>query len=417
MDARKGNGMQLIFICLCFGIGNCESTSFAPLVQIPPRIADDWTYNADVSVVGRPQTLWPGTEKPSDLSLEFETNDETLHISEFQYGNASSHRVALVVAVSADETTRFFIDKNRNRRIEDSELVIGEKGTWQHELEAEFVEDDLSDPQRLKRVVQWKWNPSGPMLTYRTVGCLRGDLNAKNDRWIARISDEDGNGRFGDSGDGLWIDFNADGKFNAFSERLVYSPIVNIGDDRFQLITGSLGSSFRIEPLVGLGTIAIALDDLESKIDAYQVLLIGRDGQAIPVSADRSNDPIPVGEYRIHSLYLRFVAEGKSESWNFRFSGMYRGDEATWYEVRRDQSTLIQPLGEVKLSLLLPEIPIHLGQPITATPRLSTSTGLMINNCWRGNDAQSWDQKSSVAKIDLFDSRMGLVDSSSSGFH
>jgi hypothetical protein len=153
--------------------------------------------------------------------------------------------------------------------------------------------------------------------TGRTLGYLEGTVTMEGQPRSVRRMDGDGNGLMTNAQDRLWIDLNRDGRWDAASEQFLYATILNLGGARYVLRSDPLGARLALEPLVGTGTVQLALK--KSKATDLRATLVGRDGSAFGLSGSEPAT-VPVGEYRLSTVTAAFDDPQGEQNWSFIFS-------------------------------------------------------------------------------------------------
>ncbi|MGZ3357458.1 MAG: hypothetical protein ACXVBO_21780, partial [Isosphaeraceae bacterium] len=89
------------------------------------------------------------------------------------------------------------------------------------------------------------------------------------------------------------------------------------GGSRYVLRSDPLGARLALEPLVGTGTVQLALK--KSKATDLRATLVGRDGSAFGLSGSEPAT-VPVGEYRLSTVTAAFDDPQGEQNWSFIFS-------------------------------------------------------------------------------------------------
>jgi hypothetical protein len=216
--------------------------------------------------------------------------------------------------------------------------------------------------------------------------------------------DGDGNGLFTDLQDRIWIDLNDDGQWDSLSEQFLFAPILPIGDVRYALRSDPFGQRLTVEPLLGSGTVRLALARRQGLPEAVELAatLIGRDGSAVGLSGARPEANVPIGEYRLGTVTCAFEDSQGGPRWNFVFSDIERRGQDRWYKVEKGRTATIDPIGALELKTGAEGIkPVRPGDDLKVQPQLYTGDGLLIVTCYRGASANPASDSGPVATIAL----------------
>ena len=254
---------------------------------------------------------------------------------------------ALVVVV--DGKTRLYVDANRDRTLDEKDLIDGLGPTWRVHLPYERTTEVPESPEHVDRTVEIRLHRSGKTISMSTIGYLEYGMELNGRRYPARIVDGDVSGRFGDADDRLWIDLDQDGTWDPFLEQFPSRPIVRVAGKRYALLGDERGERFSLSELTGAGTVELQLATKGRRNPKeYRALLVGVDQTAISFGNDDGPVEVPVGRYRLATLSVKYDDEDGGPAWNFVFSG---GGvvSAAWYEVKREERCVIEPLTDLKL--------------------------------------------------------------------
>ena len=134
----------------------------------------------------------------------------------------------------------------------------------------------------------------------------------------------------------------------------------------------------------------------------------------MPVSGLARATQVPVGEYRLHTMFLSLADPNSGRVCHFQFSADKR--ERPWYAVNKGQTLSLDPIGDLELSCEIE------GNKASCTPEdeltvqtwLYTGAGLLINRCYRGTENVVANQPK--AKIVLSSADGQSLDNDKCGF-
>ena len=360
--------------------------------------ADEWNYvvpatNDEAASVVYPvaQALFLSTTKPEDLHEDGAPYRGKLRrYAQLRYGSPSSIRVACVIDELEDGTAELYIDANRNRTIEKRDKVAGAAPDWVIPLDVAIPHDNEVDLYRRRLSIHR--GATGRTLAVATLGYMEGTITIGGRTVAARRVDGDANGSFADAADRLWVDWNADGVWDPFTEQFAFAAILRFGGERFAARSDTLGHRLTLEPLAGSGKVRLVLSAKlmgENVAGAEGVTvaatLVGRDGSAVLVSGLGQPAEIPSGEYQLQVVVVSLSGKDDSRRWNFEFSST-AGRQRPWREVKTGATLDLDPIGSLELAIDLEsnKIDCRPGDTVTVLPRLYTGDGLLINACYWG---------------------------------
>ena len=163
-----------------------------------------------------------------------------------------------------------------------------------------------------------------------------------------RRMDGDGNGLLTDAQDRVWIDLNGDGHWDASAEQFLYATILNLDGARYVLRSDPLGTRLALEPLLGTGTVRLALK--KAAAAELHATLVGRDGSAFGLTGDEAAT-VPVGEYRLGTVTATYSDPQGGQSWSFIFSDNGAKPEVKWYSLGKDGQLNLDPIGALEMEL------------------------------------------------------------------
>jgi hypothetical protein len=231
----------------------------------------------------------------------------------------------------------------------------------------------------------------------------------------ARRVDGDGNGLLTDAQDRIWIDLDGDGRWDASAEQFLYATILNLDGARYVLRSDPLGTRLALEPLLGTGTVRLALKNAAAA--ELHATLVGRDGSAFGLTGDESAT-VPVGEYRLGTVTATFSDPQGGQSWSFIFSDNGAKPNPKWYSLSKNGQLNLDPIGalEMELSITDKVKTARAGEDIALQPLLYTGDGLLINVGYRGNPVSPSAQENLGAAITLATTDGQTLPTAHSGF-
>jgi hypothetical protein len=224
-------------------------------------------------------------EKPDDLmeQASYRGEPSRRRYARIRFGSPASTRVTVVVDTLASGAVDLYVDADRNLKIDDRDRVAGQPAApgggrariWRLPLAVALLEQDSL--QAIPRAVVFRLGGSGQTLGFASAGYLEGSVtlggkSGKPARAVAaRRVDGDGNGLLTDAQDRVWIDLNGDGRFDLVDEQFLYASVLNLEGSRYVVLSDALGSRLALQPLVGTGTLRLALNMARGQPRWYKV--------------------------------------------------------------------------------------------------------------------------------------------------
>jgi hypothetical protein len=377
----------------------------------------DWRYiapKAGADMEHSPlRALEMSAEKPEGLTESANYRGKRRSYSQLRFGSPSSVRVAVVLDES-DGETNLYVDRNRDRTIDEQDRRPEKGPVWRFHLDALEVEGDAATVHQREVVVR-KGRQRG-RLSMATVGYLEGAVEIDGKQVRCRRTDEDANGRFGDPADRLHFDFDGDRAFDPIAERFTVAPIVAMRGRRYAFSGDPWRGRLSFIAIEGEGKIALKPPTLKRKAEVASIRagLAGRDGTPAAL-AQQESLAAPPGDYRMDTLNLLLTEAGQF-GWQYTFA--YRGGKPpVWRSVRRDDSLAVDPVGELSFSIEPNETyaGVRAGDEMTVQLRLFTGDGLLINEILRTSDSgPAGAQPTAVVSLTTTDGR--LLGEAHSGF-
>jgi hypothetical protein len=246
-------------------------------------------------------------------------------------------RITVVLDDLAPGKAYLYVDANRNRRIEQADRITpaADGRTWRLPLDVAVVESEVTHSER--RSVVLRLGSTGLTLSHAAAGYLDGFVTLAGRRHAARRVDGDGNGRFTDPQDRLWIDLDDDGRWDPVDEQFNYSSVLAIASGRFAVRSDEYGRRLSLDVLEGTGRVSLTFALTTAAVLDLNATLVGRDGSAIGLHGTDAV-AVPVGEYRVSTVTLTLADPAGGASWSYVFSDNGRRGELIWYKVAKKLS-------------------------------------------------------------------------------
>ena len=376
-------------------------------------------------------------DKPAELveKVTYRGDPARRRYAQVRFGSPSSTRVTVVIDALATGEVDLYADADRNLKIDDRDRVAMSPATagtlreriWRLPLEVAIVEQD--SVRTIRRAVVFRLGASGQTLGYAAAGYIEGMVTlaaSDNDKapvrsLAARRVDGDGNGLLADAQDCIWIDLDGDGHFDASSEQFLYTSVLSLEGSRYVVLSDELGTRLAFKPLVGTGTLRLALSRAGPSADAKAIEMhataIGRDGSVFALTGIEPAI-VPAGEYRLGSLTIVLDDPKTSQRWSFVFSdGMARG-QPRWFKVEKDEAVTIDPIGAPSFEIVLSDqvSAAKPGEDVAFRPALYTGDGLLIIVAYCGNPVSPATQEILGARIALLTADGKTLATAHSGF-
>ena len=338
-----------------------------------------------------------------------------------RYGSDTSPQVVLVVDPREDGEFNLYVNAERDLKISAKHVAAGQGTLRRAAITSEITYLDRVAEQYPRQVV-FRRGVLGTTISVATLGYLEGRVKLGSRTVSARRVDGDANGLFSDLRDRLWLDLNADGKWDAFSEQFPMRPVLVLEGKRFAVRSDQAGTRLSLDEITGVGTIKLHLATLPTgtKIRELEVSLAGDDGSAYAARADGAAVEVPEGGYFVRAVRVSVEHGTPKKPWNFIFSRYELPAKKQWQTVNKGEEITLDPIGPLRLVLEGAELdkPIQPGHTITANPRLYTAGGLLINSCdFNEKPLESWrTENQNTAEVTLCQTDGTRVGSHTSGF-
>ena len=386
----------------------------------PPSLLD-WHYSdASGDNFARPvsRSFSMTSNPPEDLESRIEFKGTRQWFTQLRFGNEASVRVAFVVDDKGSGEFDLYVDRDRDRIVDETERIDGAGREREFDLIASVAQEEFV--KEYLRRVRFKLSISGNQFSVGTLGYVAGTAARGEIRTPVRLVDGDVNGLFADDRDRIWIDLNNDEKWDALTEQFPFRPMLILGEQRWAVRADRAGTQFRLEEVTGVGELRLTLPGLSpsAKVLEFSGMLYAEDGSAYAVSGLNEPLTVPVGRYTPQNVTV-VIDSGEKEPWYFSFSRSSSPTENDWFDVTADQQTDIDAIGKLRLLPGANEAkPVRPGAAIQLRPRLYTSHGLLINMSCRDRQggSQLSEQMHNLARMTLKTADGCGVSNATSGF-
>jgi len=370
----------LIVLGLCVA----SPTSDQSLAESIPIVQQDQPFQfSELDLKGRLFEAKITAEFPSDVAVsellaEIGLDQANLVLSgHWIYGDPRS-KAAMIAIFAVDGVWHCYLDKNRDRVFQPSELVLpieGVPGHWQAELSAIQIEEDLIVNETLTYPVRIRFDAASNSAFIATGGTMNGQVLLDRQSVDARYEDRNANGQWFDADDRLFVDFNRDGQINPISERLPGQGMRTIAGQLYAVGGDPLGLTLSLTPVMERGEVIprIKMLDDEAEIVSLKAALGSTTGIRIPI--EKLNQPVslPTGKWQVKEVLIKIKQNDEYFEFNFIQQGRKEG-----FEIGPDQLIDFDLLGELKLSAVTNVIDIGGSQRITIMPALLTESGCYL---------------------------------------
>ena len=383
-----------------------------------------WRYV--VPAIGDPMEHPPLRElslsekRPPDLKEAAHYRGSRRRYGEFRFGTAGSTLVTVVLDRLSTGETDVYVDRNRNRVIEQDERLAGPGPKYRVPLSVEIPKG--SRAEHVPRTVVFRLGRSGRSISYATAGYVEGTLRLDGREVAIRRVDANGDGGMADPLDLLWVNCKGGGDWNPFTDRLPLTPIVRLENQRYVVRSDWVGGWLLLDKLEGSGRLQLSLPNGKKKSDFLEInlMLISRDGSVAKLDLAQDNVEVPVGEYSPYELAAVVKDPAGGEPWAFSF-----GRDFDWagmvasrgYAVKAKSRVLVHPFDHLTLGAKLgsSKLQYRPGEAITVEPRLETADHLTLRACYRSDKTDS-SARHPGAEVRLMTISGKILDSATSGF-
>ena len=185
-----------------------------------------------------------------------------------------------------------------------------------------------------RRSVVFRLGSTGLTLSHAAAGYLDGFVTLAGRRHAARRVDGDGNGRFTDPQDRLWIDLDDNGQWDPVDEQFNYSSVLAVAAAASLSAPTSTAGALSLDVLEGTGRVSLAFARPAATVLDLSATLVGRDGSAVGLSGSDAVT-VPAGEYRLSTVTLTLADPAGGPTWSYVFSDNGRRGDASGTRSRR----------------------------------------------------------------------------------
>jgi hypothetical protein len=358
--------------------------------------------------------------KPPDLKESVRYRGSKQRYAEFRFGAVGSTLVTVVLDSVSGEQTDIYVDRNRNRIIEENERLVGLGPKYRVPLNVEIPKGGKTE--HFPRTVVFRLGRSGRSISYATAGYMEGILQFEGRELPVRRVDANGDGGMADPVDLLWVNWKRDGNWNPFTDRVPVTPIVQVENQRCVVRSDWVGQRLSLEKLEGSGRLQLSLPKGKNKSDFLEVnlLLAGLDGSIAKLDLVQDHVEVPIGDYSPYELSAVLKDPAGGEPWAYSF-----GREFDWaglaasrgYVVKDKGLVPVPPFDGLRLNAKpgKNEFQYRPGEAVSVQPRLETGDQLTLRACYRSAKIDS-SARHPGAAIRLTTASGKTLDSATSGF-
>ncbi len=386
--------IALIFVLalsLYFRLDSTQNSSTSIQLQSQASVAavanPDWKWQfVDAKQIEPRAFLFGGRELtlsesiPPDVRVEAMVVEEFCRFAQWHFGDSNSTRVAVLIEMEGDSIHRVFVDKNRNRVIEDNESLVERTNrdrTWLTSLDVEVHENARVVHARRQIGITPKRKSDSIRIT--TLGYAEGEIELLGKQVQVRRVDLDGNGLPNESSDQIWFDLDQDGDFDQLNERQVFRDFVDVAGERYVVRSDRLGQSLNLTPSgeQGLIRFVFELADQTATLEKLEGSLRDESGLLIAIRPSQEPVSVPVGRYCVENLVIQ-ATDAKGATWRMTLN---RGFDRGWFEVGINEEHQLKLLDELAFSFA----PEHVEDSFTGhkthlVPSISTANGLIATD-------------------------------------
>ena len=386
----------------------------------------DWQWITEERDSVRPsQFLFGGKQLrlsntiPQDIEIQVEINDVNCKFAQWHFGDSSSTRVAILIEMVDGDIHRLFIDRNRDRIIEDNERVTVKTKTgktWLTKLETEVHENETV--VRAARQIGITPSRDRTKIRITTLGFAEGNVEVGKNTFRARRVDKNGDGLPTGKTDQIWIDFDHNGQFDKLTERMKLDSILRINDARYMVRSDRLGQSIALTPddQVGFVRFHFELTDKTATLETFEGSLRDESGMLIAVGLHEKQTPVPVGRYCLQDLVIQ-VRDKDNAVWRMTLS---RGLSDNWRKINPDWIIDVKKESNLEMQLLedldFSFVAEHVDKPHSLyktelNPEIRTKNGLVITDFTKEtpNEVTTFFDNSVIAKFTARDATEPLL--------
>ncbi|MBM3474161.1 MAG: hypothetical protein FJX75_12905 [Armatimonadetes bacterium] len=230
------------------------------------------------------------------------------------------------------------------------------------------------------RLVAFRLNPFGGLLTCALRGYMRGSLPVEGGAVDALLVEADANMRLDPGQDRLYLDEDRNGTFEPIRERRACPPRLGLAGAAFTFSEGRLfhEAQWYLAPTgdVPLRGVIAGLKAVPERIIAC---LSRAGGGLYQVASTDETTKLPAGSYSVESVFLKLPASD-GETWTYTFD---RREAAPPTEVQGADPVSLELLGNLALGVTYSGKPAP-GQTLRVEVNVRSATGLTMTGCTKG---------------------------------
>lgn len=335
------------------------------------------------------------SDAPKDLIVELPHDAAKLRFAEWVYGTPESPRIAVVVADLGDGRFKLYADKDRDRGVDERDVLNGQNELCSVDVMAQQITDNIV--HEYPRTVLFRLRAGCEELDVATVSGIEHDVrpgdDPANEAMRVRQIDGNANGLFADTKDFLQIDINRDGRFDAFLETFPFRPVMEVRGQRWFVKADLFGKRLQLIAATETGKVR-AVAQARSGADRIAEMIVtlsGEDGSVYSISGKSGNDAnahsaigeldLPVGRYAASVLFLALKPDGTDRKWEYTFSREGGVSEKDWLSVVAGGTVEFDAIGELVMNVALERAARGEENSLSLQPQLFTGSGLLINSC------------------------------------
>ncbi len=364
--------------CFCLPVqaqSNLKKKQNQPQFQFEPLVGNSVRFSEVVVDESLPDGF-----AADELTAKIPENLNSTWLGSFTYGDDRSRSVAVMIAGDSD-SRQLFVDCNRDRVFQ-----VGEKfnpvktdkqpgPTWQVKLDSEFV-GKFNQNQHAAQQVQFRWDETDTKLYLATYGTMQGTTEFDGRTCAVRYEDRNANGRWFDSEDRLFVDWNHDGRIDSLLERLPCVGMRKISRRLIAIGGDPMGAKLQLTEVEDQGLIIpkMIFTDSEFKIKSMDAVLASESGMQARITSLDEPVKVPIGKWRPQRL--RMEVSDARQTFSFAFDAA--GSQGEFTEILADESAPLDLLGELELSAISSLQRRGASTTITITPMLTSHSGLYL---------------------------------------
>ncbi|HBE66991.1 MAG TPA: hypothetical protein DDW52_02475, partial [Planctomycetaceae bacterium] len=336
------------------------------------------------------KVLKPQKRKADDLTVAEGVDAENASFAQWQFGDFESTSVA-IMRVGASDSPRLYLDRNRDRILDTTELLAGPTlgNSWVTELDIE-VRDIKGRVYHAARQIAITPTSGGSRLRVNTLGFYQGKTDFNGRTVSLRRFDKDGNGIPTDAGDQLCIDIDGNNEFDEFIERFSVRPVLEFAGESYSVFSDRLGHEINLQLVEDFGEIdfQFSLADPDANLISLEGSLRDESGHLVAIRGNDLRKSVPAGRYAIDNLVL-VVQDKDGAEWRLTLAS---SSDQSWFQVQA-KSQLSIPLLKSLSFRIGPNTQLNYDGSRTMQPSLVSINGLAVTEFKCDDPAKSnhWD--------------------------